>query len=500
MAPFLAILLRNDFFLNPEEVEGTKVYVAISFLTSVVFFVLFSMQRELRQYTSLSDIIRVSVAVTASVIVTTFIVFVINRHIGVARSVPLIHFLILLFALLGSRAIMRSLHKGRQGESAEFGANAKSPQEHVMIVGVNMLAEFYTTAVRKILDDAVEIVGIVSNDISSHGKRLGAHPVLGHVKYLPHFLQEFAVRGINVTKIVVCIPADEIPLESQNVLSRLEKSGHVKVEYIDNMLGLVKKPDVEDAQLTFHDIIPATPNAEPELPIHLSTYHKVKRGIDLAIVVPMALVSSPIMAALAIINRLGIGNPVLFWQERPGRMGRKFKVYKFRTMLTPYDENGHRIPDELRQTGLTRFVRRTRLDELPQLYNILSGDMSLIGPRPLLPKDQPRGSKARLMIPPGVTGWAQVNGGEALTRNEKLAMDVWYVQHAGVWLDFKIILSTLRVIIKGDQRNDEAVLEAMAELNSRFPKLSNHSKKLVRLESLREAKKLFANQSGISAV
>ena len=121
MAPFAAILLRNDFFLDAEEVEGTKVYVAISFLTSAVFFVLFSMQRELRQYTSLSDILRVTVAVTASVVATTFIVFVINRHVGVARSVPLIHFLILLFFLFLSRLLARTMHNNKPIEGMEYG-------------------------------------------------------------------------------------------------------------------------------------------------------------------------------------------------------------------------------------------------------------------------------------------------------------------------------------------------------------------------------------------
>jgi len=498
MAPFLAIWLRNDFF-DAEKIAGTQVYVALSFLTSVLFFVLFSMQRELRQYTSLSDIIRVTVAVSVSVIVTTFVVFVINRHIGVARSVPLIHFLILLFFLLLSRAVMRTVHKGKMNADQGFSSGTQAPQEYVLVVGVNMLAEFYTTAVRKLLDDAVEIVGIVSNDVSSHGKRLGSHPVLGHVKYIPHFLQEYSVRGIKVTKVVVCLKADELSLESRNVLRRLEQNGRIKVEYIDDMLGLVKKPDVHEAQLTFQEILPNPRHAEPELAINLPAYHAVKRWIDLAIVLPMLILSSPIMLALAVINRIGIGNPVLFWQKRPGRGGVKFKVYKFRTMLTPYDEIGARIPDEERQTGLTRFVRRSRLDELPQLYNILSGDMSLIGPRPLLPKDQPKGAKARLMIPPGVTGWAQVNGGEALNRNEKLAMDVWYVQHAGVWLDLKIILATLRVILKGDHRDDEAVLEATAELNSRFPNLSNHSKKLVRLSSFDRTERLFPHPADAKA-
>ena len=496
LAPFIAILLRNDFFLTTEEVAGTKVYVLISFLTSAIFFVLFSMQREMRQFTSASDVARITIAVSLSVIVTTFIVFVINRHIGVARSVPLIHFLMLLFFLLLSRVVTRFLHDKERSANAAYNADPSQASERVLVVGVNLVAEFYITAAQRLLDDTVEIVGIVSNDVSSHGKRLGSHPVLGHIKYLPHFLQEFSVRGIKVDKVVVCINDDELTLESRNVLRKLEQSGNVKVEFVNELLGMVKKQPVQEAQLSFSDIIPAEarPPINTELAIDLPLYHKIKRGIDLAVVVPMAIVSSPIMAALAIINRVGIGNPVLFWQERPGRSGQKFRVYKFRTMLTPYDADGNRIPDDLRQTQLTRFIRRTRLDELPQLYNILSGQMSLIGPRPLLPKDQPKGCNARLMIPPGVTGWAQVNGGEALTRNEKLAMDVWYVQHAGMWLDFKIILSTLRVIAKGDHRNDEAVLEATAELNSRFPNLRNHTKKLIRLDSFRPTKPLIPHQ------
>ena len=133
-------------------------------------------------------------------------------------------------------------------------------------------------------------------------------------------------------------------------------------------------------------------------------------------------------------------------------------------MLAPYDDQGNRIDDAHRQTTLTRLVRRTRLDELPQLYNIISGDMSLIGPRPLLPKDQPKGTSARLAIAPGITGWAQVNGGDLLTPDEKLALDLWYVNQASVWLDLKIIYLTVLTVLYGDRRDDDVVRQATAEL------------------------------------
>jgi lipopolysaccharide/colanic/teichoic acid biosynthesis glycosyltransferase len=173
----------------------------------------------------------------------------------------------------------------------------------------------------------------------------------------------------------------------------------------------------------------------------------------------------PVAVLVAFIVALDVGFPLMFWQQRPGLNGRPFKLYKFRSMRTPHDEHQRRIPDDQRSSLVGQLLRRSRLDELPQLYNVLVGDMSLIGPRPLLPRDQSPEYAARLSVKPGITGWAQVNGGRIISTSDKLTLDLWYVQNASLSLDLSIILQTVKMILFGDRINVEAVNQARAQLD-----------------------------------
>jgi len=160
---------------------------------------------------------------------------------------------------------------------------------------------------------------------------------------------------------------------------------------------------------------------------------------------------APVMLVVALLIRLTMGSPVLFRQVRPGLYGRPFTMYKFRTMLDIRNERGELLPDELRLTPVGRFLRKTSLDELPELFNVLKGDMSLVGPRPLLMDylDRYTPEQARRHeVKPGITGWAQVNGRNALTWEEKFKLDVWYVDNWSLWLDIKILFMTLVKVFK----------------------------------------------------
>jgi len=161
---------------------------------------------------------------------------------------------------------------------------------------------------------------------------------------------------------------------------------------------------------------------------------------------------------------IDVGLPVTFWQQRPGAGGHPFKVYKFRTMGAAHDRHGRRIPDEKRSSAIGGFLRRTRFDELPQLYNILVGEMSFIGPRPLLPVDQPDNDMTRLLVRPGLTGWAQVNGGRDLSIKDKMVLDLWYVKNASLWLDAKILLRTVIMVAMGERRDEGVIRLASFEL------------------------------------
>jgi lipopolysaccharide/colanic/teichoic acid biosynthesis glycosyltransferase len=176
---------------------------------------------------------------------------------------------------------------------------------------------------------------------------------------------------------------------------------------------------------------------------------EVKRAFDIIVAATALLFLALPLAFLAWRVRVVLGTPVLFRQVRPGRHGRLFKLAKFRTMTDERDALGRLLPDASRLTPFGRWLRATSLDELPSLWNVLKGDMSLIGPRPLLEEYLPLYSSEqarRHEVRPGITGWAQVNGRNALTWEQKFGLDVWYVDHRSFWLDLRILLMTVRKV------------------------------------------------------
>lgn len=177
----------------------------------------------------------------------------------------------------------------------------------------------------------------------------------------------------------------------------------------------------------------------------------MKRFLDLIGSFFLLLLLSPILLILVVLVWLFLGWPVIFSQERPGLHGRLFRLYKFRSMRDLRDANGKLLPDEQRLTRFGRFLRSSSLDELPEFFNVLKGDMSLVGPRPLLVQYLERYTPEqarRHEVRPGITGWAQVNGRNALSWEEKFKLDVWYVDHRTFWLDIKILFMTLAKVFK----------------------------------------------------
>jgi lipopolysaccharide/colanic/teichoic acid biosynthesis glycosyltransferase len=177
----------------------------------------------------------------------------------------------------------------------------------------------------------------------------------------------------------------------------------------------------------------------------------VKRPLDCILALGALVVLSPILVITAILVRTKLGSPVLFTQERPGRDERTFKLFKFRTMTDERNENGELLPDEERLTSFGKMLRTTSLDELPELWNIIKGDMALVGPRPLLVKYLPRYSPEqhrRHEVRPGLTGYAQAHGRNAVTWEDKFKMDVWYVDHLTFKTDVGVIIDTVKAVLK----------------------------------------------------
>jgi lipopolysaccharide/colanic/teichoic acid biosynthesis glycosyltransferase len=172
---------------------------------------------------------------------------------------------------------------------------------------------------------------------------------------------------------------------------------------------------------------------------------ETRRTLNLFAAAAAGTALSPLLAGAALAVRAAMGRPVLFRQRRVGKAGRIFTLYKFRTMRDATDQDGRVLPDGQRLTRLGRFLRATSLDELPQLWNVIRGDMNLVGPRPLLPEYTERYGafeRRRLEVKPGITGWAQVHGRNNTTWERRFLLDVWYVDHQSLWLDLKILLLT----------------------------------------------------------
>ncbi len=186
-----------------------------------------------------------------------------------------------------------------------------------------------------------------------------------------------------------------------------------------------------------------------------SVAKSIKRIIDFITALTALILLSPVLLIVAVLVRLKLGTPVLFCQQRPGLKGKLFTIYKFRTMISrTHDEKGNILPDDKRLPSFGLWLRATSLDELPELFNVLKGEMSIVGPRPLMTKYLPRYTPTqarRHEVKPGITGWAQIHGRNNITWEEKFEMDVWYVDHWSLWLDIKILFRTfLQVINRQD--------------------------------------------------
>jgi lipopolysaccharide/colanic/teichoic acid biosynthesis glycosyltransferase len=194
-----------------------------------------------------------------------------------------------------------------------------------------------------------------------------------------------------------------------------------------------------------------------------------KSIIDRLMAAIALLILSPLLLLSAIGVYLFLGKPIFFSQIRSGKGGSTFKIYKFRSMTDARDDRGDLLPDEERLPAFGKFLRRVKIDELPQLWNVVKGELSFVGPRPTLPEQVQKYDefqKQRLLVTPGLSGWAQVNGNIQLSWPERIYLDVWYINHWSLWLDFVILIKTIGVIIGGERPTQQALEEAKNYANN----------------------------------
>jgi lipopolysaccharide/colanic/teichoic acid biosynthesis glycosyltransferase len=260
---------------------------------------------------------------------------------------------------------------------------------------------------------------------------------------LKQTVEEFSVHGVKVDEVIVSNGENQLAKAVLAELQRICRQREIELTFLPQLFHSTFR------QVADSDNEPEGLQQAPTFPI--SPYFHVKRVLDFVFALLFTVLLLPVFICASVLVALDVGTPLVFWQRRLGQGGRGFQIYKFRTMQSPFDRLGDSLPERRRLSPIGHLLRKTGLDELPQLLNVLAGEMSLVGPRPLVPEDQPADPTIRLMVRPGITGWAQVNGGKQITSEEKDDLDEWYIRNASPWLDLRILLLTCRYVFIGNR-------------------------------------------------
>jgi lipopolysaccharide/colanic/teichoic acid biosynthesis glycosyltransferase len=470
-ASLLALALRENFELTSAKVIAFLPYLACTFASAAVVIPLLALPRSVWRFSTITDYLHLAVATLVIVLAAVVMGFVINRLEGVARSIPVLQAITLLMFLVGARVYMRIRHAARRDPIKQF-SMAPGPKglqrSSILIIGINRLTELFLQSAQELSGDGVHVAGLIGTNARHTGRLMHRLPILGTPEQLPEILRQQQVLGILIDRIVVTDRVSSLKPETKARLLELQTSSDIRIDFLAASLGL----EPAESRTEFHDTESdaTSPGSTPKNVLMISDHERValsgrpfwrvKRGLDIIGALVLLILLAPAIAVVTALVLTDVGKPLLFRQQRPGLGRRPFKVHKFRTMGAAYDEKGKIVPDHARLSAIGRILRRTRLDELPQLVNILVGEMSFVGPRPLLPVDQIEGSEGRLLVRPGLTGWAQVKGGRHLSAADKAALDIWYVRNASLAVDCEVIVRTVGMILFGDKQNDEAVRRA----------------------------------------
>jgi lipopolysaccharide/colanic/teichoic acid biosynthesis glycosyltransferase len=477
---FFALALRDNMILSLDRIHNATTYMWAMLAAAFVIIPLSGVDRMVWRLSSFRDYTRTVWAVLAIVLTACAIAFAYDRMQTVSRSLPILHFMLAACALVGTRVLVRSRDQIRRARKRSSANHAVTIDVHdgtqtVLIVGLNSLSELYARFLQDFAPDTVHVAGLVGKTSRHVGRLVGAHKVLGTPEDIEQIIRDLEVHGVFVKGIIVTEMPETLSSEAYEALLRLECSTEIEVDFLADKMGLARTAGGHAGSVRTNSKLQATPDLASSA-ISFSTdeltrlahrsYWKIKRVLDFCVALVLLVLLAPVALVIGILVLFDVGWPLVFWQVRPGRFGKPFKVYKFRTMRSPHAADGTRIPDDERVSVIGEFIRRTRLDELPQLLNILAGQMSFVGPRPLLPVDQPKSYSARLLARPGLTGWAQVVGGREISAADKAMLDVWYVQNASLMLDIRIMLATIPMVVFGE-RMDHREIERVRQENRR---------------------------------
>lgn len=456
VAPLLALALRDPSLLDigdsPATIGPAYFYALVTTLCALPAFALFRVSEGMSRFFSVRDVVAVCAAVGVAVASSSVVLFIFTRLEGVPRSTPLICALVMIAGLLLARMAGRLFHEEDWATSAELDEiRHEAVRRRVILVGVDRFAAIAVKLIASQRPRSTVIVAALDPRPAFLGRNIGGVMIVGDVDDLGPIVEEYLIHGVEIDEVWVC---DGAPLPAHHRARLAEVCADHGLALVELSAALNLSP----APASNRDF---PPPADAPAPV-LNDYLRIKRILDIATAGVLLIVLAPVALIVAALTLVDLGAPVLFWQQRIGRNGRKFLLYKFRSYHAPFDAAGGRVPHGARLSLIGRTLRATRLDELPQLLNVLIGDMSIVGPRPLLPQDQPADPTIRLLVRPGMTGWAQINGGRIVTAEQKNALDTWYVRHASFALDLRIALSTAKFLLTGEKLNAPAVREAMA--------------------------------------
>jgi lipopolysaccharide/colanic/teichoic acid biosynthesis glycosyltransferase len=465
LSTLLALLLRDNFETSSTRLFAVAPYLAITLATAALTFPLLGTNRTIWRLSAMADDLRLLGAVLLTVVAAVVLGFGYNRLDGIARALPPLQGILMLVTLVGIRVAARLRHAAR-AKPTQFvpAATRGGAADTILLVAGSRLVDLYLRSVAELAPERVHIAGVLHPDPRQTGRLLQGLQILGTPGAVSKVLRDLEVQGQSINRIVVATALEKLLPADREALLGVEKLHDIRLELLVTSLGLdcvsgtdrVEPRQHDDSAFVIRDADLAAFAQRP--------YWRLKRGIDVLGAAILLVVSLPLLALAALLAAIDVGIPFIFSQYRPGVGGRPFQLYKFRTMAAARDSAGRIVPDHERTSAIGRFLRRTRLDELPQLVNILFGQMSFVGPRPLLPADQPPAYAARLLVRPGLTGWAQVKGGRGVSAGNKAALDVWYVMNASLALDLAILWHTARMILLGERIHPNAIRTAWRDL------------------------------------
>ncbi|HEX4410990.1 MAG TPA: sugar transferase [Xanthobacteraceae bacterium] len=447
--------MRDGTILRP---NGTLTYCGAAFFVSLLVFQWFQTSSPISRYYSIRDAFELVKACVLIAALSAVASFVLTRLDEAPRSIPILHFMLLTSGLLGARVLLR-LRATRQQNRA---TTPTGRVEYVLIIGASRLAWFFSKMIEELAPGQYQIVAILDENSKLRHRSLNGYPIIGAPAELDSVIADYALHGVPIDKVVIAEEPRALSEETWKKILHVRDSLKIALEILPELLMSPDLPANDEAPE-----LPVTePAAEPESEFRTSpdrSFWRVKRALDFTIAFVAAITLSPVILIVLVLALADVGIPAIFWQQRLGCNGAPLHLYKFRTLKTLFNRQTKEKRDATDPSAVGRFLRATRLDELPQLWNVLAGEMSLVGPRPLLPIDQPRGHTTRLTVRPGVTGWAQICGGREVTADEKSALDEWYIRHASLRLDLLIIFRTALMLLRGDQRNEKAIALALIE-------------------------------------